>query len=125
MSPVEILGTCRCSAMNWACVPLPAPGGPTRTRRTSESPGASSEEALVVAQHELALDLLHGLQADADDDEHSCAAEGEPVGAGREVEQQQWQHRDETEVQGSEARDAREDVVEVLRRGAARPDAGH
>src|SRR5690348_17656987 len=87
MSPVEILGTCRCSAMNWACVPLPAPGGPTRTRRTSESPGASSEEALVVAQHELALDLLHGLQPDADDDEHSCAAEGEPVGACREVEQ--------------------------------------
>ncbi len=28
MSPVEILGTPACSAMNWACVPLPAPGGP-------------------------------------------------------------------------------------------------
>ncbi len=35
MSPVEILGIARCEAMNWACVPLPAPGGPTRTTRTT------------------------------------------------------------------------------------------
>ena len=33
MSPVEIFGTERCAAMNSACVPLPAPGGPTRTSR--------------------------------------------------------------------------------------------
>ena len=38
MSPVLICGTRRCSAMYWAWVPLPAPGGPTRTRRTRRTP---------------------------------------------------------------------------------------
>ena len=34
MSPVEIFGTPKCSAMNSAWVPLPAPGGPTSTNLT-------------------------------------------------------------------------------------------
>ena len=33
MSPVDIAGTERVRATYWACVPFPAPGGPTRTRR--------------------------------------------------------------------------------------------
>src|SRR5688572_25399302 len=38
MSPVEILGTARCAAMNSACVPLPAPGGPTNTNLMGPPP---------------------------------------------------------------------------------------
>ena len=38
---------------------------------------ALAQEAFVVAQHQLALDLLHGLEADADHDEHRGAAERE------------------------------------------------
>ena len=75
MSPVEIFGTPRCSAMNCACVPLPAPGGPqAATSRTS------ARKPFVVAQLQLALDLLHGLEADADDDQHGGAAEREAAG---------------------------------------------
>src|SRR6185295_3560745 len=99
MSPVEMAGTPRCSPSTWACVPLPAPGGPSRTTREPRPPaGASStpsptnpaplHEAFVVAHHELALDLLDRIHRDADDDEQRRAAEveldaqtlGEPVG---------------------------------------------
>ena len=48
--------------MNWAWVPFPAPGGPTRTMC------ASPQEALVVTLLKLAFDLLYRLQAHADDD---------------------------------------------------------
>src|ERR687883_362255 len=83
MSPVEILGTARCAAMNSAWVPLPAPGGPTSTSLTRmppacpPRPASSPEESLVVALHQLAFDLLHRLQAHADDDQHGCATERE------------------------------------------------
>src|SRR5215831_18627154 len=90
MSPVEILGTDRCAAMNSACVPFPAPGGPTRTNLMGPPPLLSplqlarfaepaplTKEPFVVALHQLALDLLHGLQAHADDDQHGGAAERE------------------------------------------------
>ena len=33
MSPVEICGMPKCSMMNWAWVPLPAPGAPKRMTR--------------------------------------------------------------------------------------------
>jgi hypothetical protein len=35
ISPVEICGIVKWAEMNSACVPLPAPGGPTSTRRIS------------------------------------------------------------------------------------------
>src|ERR1700712_2865742 len=92
MSPVEILGMSKCAATNSACVPLPAPGGPTSTSLTrlasqwssvsgasgrwAKGPG-SAEEAFVVALHQLALDLLHGVEGDAHHDQHSGAAERE------------------------------------------------
>src|SRR5690554_2078180 len=95
MSPVEIFGTARCAAMNSACVPLPAPGGPTRTNLT-EPPGcvnklqrvgvplcqlrrngASAKEPFVVPLHQLALDLLDRLETHAHHDQHGDAAERE------------------------------------------------
>ena len=47
-------------------------------RRAGRYPGnhsVTTEEALVVAQHQLAVDLLHGLEGDADGDEQGRAGE--------------------------------------------------
>src|SRR4051794_29145853 len=93
MSPVEICGMAKRSAMKPAWVPLPAPGGPTRTSRTRVSPVRSAvrapgptgrvdaapltQEPFVVALHQLALDLLDRVQRHADHDQHRGAAERE------------------------------------------------
>src|SRR5207237_5672401 len=73
ISPVETQGMPRCSDSRDAWVPLPAPWRPTTRMITT----GSSQEALVVAHHELALDLLHGLEGDAHHDEDGRAAERE------------------------------------------------
>src|SRR5882757_311066 len=97
MSPVEIFGMLKFSAMNSAWVPLPAPGGPTRTSLTSGLPSSYSrplaQEAFVVALHQLALDLLHRVQGDADHDQHCGTTEREVlvVPAG-DIEEEVWQH---------------------------------
>src|SRR3954447_13738479 len=119
MCPVEILGTPRCAEMNWACVPFPAPGGPTRTSLITASPLA--EEALVVAQHQLALDLLRGVETHADEDEDGRAAEGEALaGAGatarEEGDRQDRQYGHGGQVQRPGQRDPGQHVLEVLRR---------
>src|SRR3954466_6165532 len=70
MSPVEIAGILKCSAMNLAWVPLPAPGGPMISRRIWWSaPSASAQESFVVALLELALDLFHRIERDTHHDE--------------------------------------------------------
>src|SRR3954467_7855355 len=102
MSPVEILGIPRCAEMNWACVPFPAPGGPTRTSLISGSP--LPEEALVVTQHQLALDLLRGVETHADEDEDGRAAEGEGLAGASAATRQEGdrddrQHGDRGQVQ--------------------------
>src|SRR5947209_19816751 len=83
--------------MNSACVPFPAPGGPTRT-----SLMPLPEEALVVAQHELALDLLGGVEADTDQDQHGRAAERERLvdagGAARQERQRDDRQQDRKSV---------------------------
>ena len=56
-----------------ACVPFPAPGGPSRTRLQL----GSLEEALVVAHHQLRLELLHRVERHADHDQDRGAAEVE------------------------------------------------
>src|SRR3954468_6175269 len=76
MSPVEMAGILKCSAMNLAWVPLPAPGGPISTSLIDRG-SASSEESFVVALLQLALDLLHRVQGDTDHDQDRRAAEGE------------------------------------------------
>ena len=62
--------------------PCPAPGAPSRTRILIEAPGrdgpaSSPDEALVVAHHQLGLELLHRLDDDRDHDQDARAAEGE------------------------------------------------
>src|SRR4051812_46170366 len=134
MSPVEIFGTARWAAMNSAWVPLPAPGGPTSTSRTyiaslrrERAPHVADARAprprvpttggtLVVALHQLALDLLHRLQAHAHHDEHRRTTE-------REVlvllliepdEEEVRQDRDHTEVERTRQGDPAEDEVQVV-----------
>src|SRR6266568_7288294 len=104
MSPVETWGTLSSEDRSFACVPLPAPGGPRRirimalssARAAARRPAASrvrdlagrdpppadaraarAGEALVVAGDEVAFDLLHGVERHADDDEERGPAEVE------------------------------------------------
>src|SRR6476469_11033879 len=70
MSPVEIAGMPKWSATTLAWVPFPAPGGPIRMSLIS------AQEPFVVALLELALDLLHRVEGDADHDQDRRAAEG-------------------------------------------------
>src|SRR3954470_12139488 len=67
MSPVEIAGILKCSAMYLAWVPLPAPGGPMISNRMRSV--SSAQESFVVALLELALDLLHRIERDTDHDQ--------------------------------------------------------
>ena len=88
MSPVAMYGRPKSSRRRSACVPLPAPGGPSRIRFSSRHGASTAEpcatallqEALVVAHHQLRLELLHRVERDADDDQQRGAAE-EEVGA--------------------------------------------
>src|SRR6476659_10515514 len=123
MSPVEIAGIPKCWATNLAWVPLPAPGGPISTSLTAGT-APSSQESFVVALLELALDLLHGVQRDADHDEDRGSAEREVLVG---VDEDQRDQRDEghhSEVQGSREGDAGQHVVQVLLGRLARPDPG-
>src|SRR2546423_10823309 len=119
ISPVETHGMPRCSDSRDACVPLPAPWRPT-TRMITRSAAWSSEEALVVPHHELALDLLHRFEGDTHHDEDGGAPEGELPDP-----PQRDHHRrddgDQAEIQRPGQRDTGEDLVEVLGRGIAGP----
>ena len=76
MSPVEICGTPSFAQRRCAWVPLPAPGGPIKTRRMAPyaalrpriCAGRAPARALVVASNQMRLDLIDGIERDADDD---------------------------------------------------------
>src|SRR3990170_8436234 len=84
-SPVATCGMPSRSERMSAWVPLPAPGAPSRTTTVTRlgrrpPPGtvaASSDEAFVVAHHELRFDLLHRLDDDRHDDQQPRTAEGD------------------------------------------------
>src|SRR4051812_12084712 len=102
MSPGEIFGAAGGAAMKSAWVPFPAPGGPTSTSLTQaprsgrRCPLPLAQEPFIVALHELALDLLHRFQADADDDQDGGATEREVLlVAADQVDEQVGQHGDE------------------------------
>src|SRR3954447_6818085 len=138
MSPVATYASEKSSWRRSAWVPFPAPGGPSRMRLSSDivrgnrntprSPAATRtrgrapyllQEALVVAHHQLRLELLHRVEGDAHDDEQRGAAE-EEVRA-RLVDEDRRQRGDRGEVQRAGERQAREDPVEELRGRAPRP----
>src|SRR5258706_10779310 len=91
MSPVVILGRPNRSARIFPWVPLPEPGAP-RMRINTKVPARLAPEAdprrpapttgalhepVVLAQEQVLLHLLHGVQGDAHDDEQGGAAEPE------------------------------------------------
>src|SRR3954452_20245439 len=108
-----------------AWVPLPAPGGPSRMRLSSLTGRAAYlfEEALVVAHHQLRLELLHRVQRDADDDEDRGAAEEEVRRRLVDEDGRQRGHRGQVERprEGQPGQDA----VQELRRRAARAHPGY
>src|SRR4051812_5285416 len=124
MSPVEIAGILKCSAMYFAWVPLPAPGGPMINRRTRCYLASSAQESFVVALLELALDLFHRVEGDADHDQDRRAAEGEALVRVDDDECDQRDQGDETEVERARQRDAGQDVGQVVLGRLARPDPG-
>src|SRR3954454_18675725 len=137
-SPLEMCGTSRRSARRTAWVPLPAPGGPTRRRRTRHRPpelddepnptdqSTLTQETVVPALHELALDLLDGVEAHSDHDQHSGTPEGEVLVLARagDAEEEVRQHGDDAEVQRAGQGDAGQDVLQVPRGRPPRRDAG-
>src|SRR6266536_2741440 len=125
MSPVEIFGMLKFSAMNSAWVPLPAPGGPTRTSLTHCLPSPLAQEAFVVALHQLALDLLHRVEGDADHVQHGGATEREVlVVAAGDREEEVRQDGNDAQVDRAGKGDTRQHELQVLGGGPARPDAG-
>src|SRR5205807_3879652 len=122
MSPVEIWGMPYSRVRKSACVPLPLPGGPNSNRFT-----ASSDEAAVLAHDQLGFELLHGVERDADHDQDGGAPEvhlllvdaGDPGGGDR---QHDCDHAQEDRAREGDAVQHR---IEVVRRRAARADAGN
>src|SRR6185295_815169 len=84
---------------------------------------SGAEEALVVAHHELAVDLFHGLEGDADDDEDRDAAEGESGDVGH-GDDQQREHRDGGQEERPWKGEAVEDFGQVPLGGRTGADAG-
>src|SRR2546423_8520489 len=124
-SPVAIFGIPSRFASLSACVPFPAPGGPSSTMITKPCPGSVSaaglsaaeahpaflHEAVVLAQEEMLVDLCHRIERDADDDEKGRSAEAE-----RHVDQigdENRQQRDESQKQSARERDARHHMIDI------------
>src|SRR5688500_10786573 len=82
MSPVETLGIPCSRAKRSACVPFPAPGGPsiTRFKATLAAPSPDPRllhEPVVMPHDQLRLDLIDGVHGHADHDQERRAAEVE------------------------------------------------
>src|SRR5437870_12738902 len=92
---------------------------------TSLTPGTTPlpEESLVVAHHQLAVDLLHGLEGHADRDQDRGAAEGElrhlPEGEG-----DRRQQGDDGEEERAGQRDAVEDLSQTRLGGMSGANTG-
>src|SRR3954464_9065071 len=142
MSPGAVCGILNTADNRTAWVPFPAPGGPNNNRfslnarlshalaadrartpspTTADARSAWSGEPLIVTRDEVRFDLLDGIERDTNDDHESGSAEVE-----RDLHlfvQQGRQHADGGDVDRAAERDARQDLVDVRRRGAAGPDA--
>src|SRR4051812_31584702 len=143
MLPVAKYGRPKSSVRRSAWVPLPAPGGPTRMRLSSDTraiedsvgtgrrkrpaPGRSGillQEAFVVAHHQLGFELLHRVEGHPDDDQQRRAAEVERLrGAGR-GDQDRRQRGDRGQVQRPWERQPGQDAIEELGRRPAWPHPG-
>src|SRR5690348_7574412 len=133
MSPVAICGMPKWARSTFACVPLPEPGAPYRRRFNRTAPPAASpppphcvgrttspsslDEASVLAHDQLRLQLLHGVERDAHDDQDRGAAEVHLlVRDARDLRRADRQdHRDEAEEDRADERDAIHHGLQVIR----------
>src|SRR3954471_18226016 len=83
----------------------------------ADTSGPLLQEALVVAHHQLRLELFHRVERDADDDQDRGATE-EEVGAGL-VDEDRRQGRDRRQVEGPGEGQRGEDAIEDLGRWPA------
>src|SRR6266540_389635 len=125
-SPVETCSIPYRSERRAACVPLPAPCLPSRTRRGPRLIDSLrlGEEALVVAHHQLAVDLFHRLERDAHRDQQRGATERELPDVPQR-EHQQRRDRDRREEQRARQRDAVQGLRQVPLCRRTRSDPGY
>src|SRR5213078_3282880 len=127
MSPVASCTSPCFSSRRFACVPLPAPGGPSRIRFIPDSSPAPPEprlldQPLILMGQKVRVDLRHGVHRHADDDQEARAAEIERHRILRDQDLGQDAHR--REIDGADHRDAGQHVIEIVGGVLARPDAG-
>src|SRR6478735_8239672 len=124
MSPVAMWGSPCSGATRAAWVPLPAPGGPMKIR--SRGTCGLLQEALVAAHRKLRLDLTHGVDGNADHDQHGrpaqCTRGGRTEPA--ELDEQGRCSGDGGQEQRPGHGQAYQHRLEVLCGGAAGADAG-
>src|ERR1022692_1076292 len=119
MSPAATCEMPRRTATRDAWVPLPLPGGPN----IKAIIWRSLDESLVLAHQQLGLDLFHGVEGHADDDEDGRAAEVEAGrgDAGEDGGEQRQHHRDHRQEERAGEGDPPHDLAEIL--GGAPPGA--
>src|SRR5919198_1828524 len=113
MSPVAMCGSPYSAAIRFACVPFPAPCGPSKSTFTT-----LFEETLVAAHHHLRLHLPHRVERYPDHDQDRGAAE-RARGRLREAEVADEQARSDghnRQVERAREGKPREHAVEGLRR---------
>src|SRR2546426_1057047 len=111
-------GTPYLVVMRRACVPFPAPMGPSRT----SSSGSPSNEAPVVAHDELGFQLAHRVERHADDDQHGRARNRERLEPCQRLDEE-GQYGDQAQEQRTRDGDANEHLRQVLMRWSSRSDA--
>src|ERR1700693_1244019 len=135
-SPVAIFGIPSRFASLSACVPFPAPGGPSSTMIMKPGPGSVSaaglsaaeahpallHEAVVLAEQQVLVDLRHRIESDTDHDEERRSAETE--GHVDQIRDENRQTHYEGQEQRARESDARDHVIDVLGRLGARLHAG-
>src|SRR3990170_4005948 len=71
-SPEEICASCVFSARILACVPLPTPGGPSRTMKVAMMISSADEQrVLVTVQFQFGVNIHEGVTHYADNDEQT------------------------------------------------------
>src|SRR5260370_35970335 len=120
-SPVVIFGRPSRSARILPCVPFPDPCAPRRTMNTvrlhvpltpAELHSPCLHEPVVVAQQQVLLHLLHGVERDANHDEQGRTAEAE--GHVEKVRYDDGQHRHERQEDGTGEGDAGQHLIDVV-----------
>src|SRR5579863_692906 len=96
-----------------ACVPLPAPGGPRKTTRTTTFAFLSLDESAIVAHRQARFDLRDRVEGHAHDDQQRGRAEIER-GHRKAALQRSRQNREQSEIDGGRRGDSHQNLVEVV-----------